>query len=147
MTIHPNLYIQVHHSKSFTQPPVVPNFNSVHWLFFLEKLDERSIFTKEDRMSTCQGFRKLANGFTEFGCMFWKGCLEKKIINYKKRKHFDHIFELWQVVMGRMTLNKTAILRENYLKTLYLKNCLKTLRKNYLKHLGKMTLKHLGKIP
>ena len=33
MTIHPNLYIQVHHSKNFTQPPVVPNFNSVHWLF------------------------------------------------------------------------------------------------------------------
>ena len=68
----------------------------------------------------------------------------------KKEKHLDPIFELWQVVMGRMTFNKTAILRKKYLKTLrkeYLKNCVKTLRKNYLKHLGKMTLKHLGKIP
>ena len=117
--------------------------------FFLEKLDERAIFTKEDKMSTCQGFRKLANGFTEFGCMFWKGCLEKKIINNKKRKHFDPIFELWQVVMGRMTFNKTAVLRKNYLKTLrkeYLKtlrkNYPKTLRKNDLKTLRKSTLKH-----
>ena len=76
--------------------------------FFLEKLDERAIFTKKDKMPTCQGFRKLANGLTEFGCMFRKGCLEKKIINYKKRKHFDPISELWQVVMGRMTFNKTA---------------------------------------
>ena len=98
--------------KNFTQPLAAQNIKSMV-PFFLEKLDERAIFTKEDKMPTCQGFRKLANGFTEFGCMFRKGCLEKKIINYKKRKHFDPICELWQVVMGRMTFNKTAILRMN----------------------------------
>ena len=123
----------LHHRQEFYTTAGCAKYQIISMVpfFFLEKLDERAIFTKETRCQLVRVSESWQMDSLNLAACFEKVACRRTSSVTKKENTLIPFWTIWQVVMGRMTFNKTAILRKNYLKTLW---------KKYLKHLGRNTL-------